>query len=325
MDSKIPKIPELPKEIIEAAKEDRLVIFVGTGPSRLMGAAGWNEFANNVLKQLIEEDIIDYAFIDQLNDLDARKKLSIARSRADEEGIRIKYEESIMPSEEYSRNSKIYNHLLGIGSHFVTTNYDNYLDQPTHRPFDLQDESEEKYIKSKNIIYDPSDLNKDSLSKPNTVVHLHGSFSSENQTKLVVTTPDYLKLYYEDNDSENGVRDFLNELFGGSYTILFLGYGLNELEILEYILSKSENSLNGKRQRSRFWLQGCFTHQKNTYEQLKKYYDEAFDIEMLLYSLDRKKYKALEDIIAEWKIKINKEITPTTEQIRFVNEVLDDE
>ncbi|TYP94858.1 SIR2-like domain-containing protein [Fodinibius salinus] len=327
MASKLENIPEPPTEIIEAAKDNRLVLFIGTGPSISMGAANWNQFADNVLNQLRKKEIIDYAFIDQLSNLDPRKRLSIARSLAEEEGVEIDYKKSVMPSEKDSTESKIYEHLLGIGSHFVTTNYDDYLDQPIHKPFESQDEARERKIIDKNIIYNPSNINSDSFSEPNTVVHLHGSFSSESTEKLVITTEDYLNHYYYDNDLKSGIRDFLEMLFDGFFTILFVGYGLQELELLEYILAKSEDSSEDSRtqQRTRFWLQGCFSHEKNTYAQLKKYYSENFNIEMLLYSLDQKHYSALEDIMAKWGVKINSETTPTSKKIRFANEAIQDE
>lgn len=318
MIEKIPIIPKVPPEIIDAAKDDRLVLFVGTGPSISMGAATWNEFANNVLKQ-----VTDYSFIDQLSSLDPRKRLSIARVLAEDKNI--DYKKAIMPSGKEKRNSKIYDHLLGIGSHFVTTNYDDYLDQRTQEPFNIQDDIKENEITDKNIIHDPSNIDANSLKIPKTVVHLHGSFSSETTEELVITTEDYLEQYHEsNNDRQRDINSFLENLFDGTYTILFVGYGLEELELLEYILAKPER-LSKSTHCTRFWLQGCFSHEKETYEQLKRYYKKNFNIEMRLYSLDNKRYDALEDVIEKWKLEIGKNSISKTDGAKFIDNVLDNE
>ena len=46
----IEPLPLLPKEIIEAYEEDKLVLLVGAGISRLVGCMGWTDLAKKLIK-----------------------------------------------------------------------------------------------------------------------------------------------------------------------------------------------------------------------------------------------------------------------------------
>ena len=53
-----------PEEIVLAAKERRLVIFVGAGISNLMGCPSWPELAKRALNQLADSNRITYGDVD---------------------------------------------------------------------------------------------------------------------------------------------------------------------------------------------------------------------------------------------------------------------
>jgi hypothetical protein len=92
-----------------------------------------------------------------------------------------------------------------------------------------------------NVVYRPERINPALLSQPNTVIHLHGSLR-EPET-MIMTTSDYISRYAaynrssNDPQTENPVLTFLSFLFQHR-TVLFIGYGLEELEILEYVLRR---------------------------------------------------------------------------------------
>jgi hypothetical protein len=48
----IPDIPPVPKAILEASSQGKLIVFVGAGVSRIIGCPSWQEFANEYLKDL---------------------------------------------------------------------------------------------------------------------------------------------------------------------------------------------------------------------------------------------------------------------------------
>ena len=63
---------------------------------------------------------------------------------------------------------------------------------------------------------------------------------------MVLTTQDYVTRYANDRfktdpSMENRVLTFLDHLFTNK-TVLFVGYGLEELEILEYVILKARRA-----------------------------------------------------------------------------------
>ena len=86
--------PELPEEIIQAALNGELVLFVGAGVSRLKGLPSWSGFADKVLEELRGEGSLDCSEVDQLKELDLRKRLSIADmiAKKNRYSYSIKYE-----------------------------------------------------------------------------------------------------------------------------------------------------------------------------------------------------------------------------------------
>ena len=47
--SSIEKLPEVPPAIIEAVNNDKLVVFIGAGVSRIIGCMGWSQLASNLI------------------------------------------------------------------------------------------------------------------------------------------------------------------------------------------------------------------------------------------------------------------------------------
>ena len=150
------------------------------------------------------------------------------------------------------------------------------------------------------------------LNEPGTVVHLHGAVS--NPETMIVTTKEYLEHY----DHEN-VREFLGELFKKK-TILFLGYGLEEAEILEHILRIG--SVKPTSDRRRFALQGFFLSQKPLYEKLHDYYEKSFGVHLLGFIRDHENYNCLEGIIKSWAKIIEVRKPPLASEYDFMDEVL---
>lgn len=58
---------------------------------------------------------------------------------------------------------------------------------------------------------------------------------------MLVTVQDYLERYGTiSKQSHPEVSVFLDQVFNSNYVVLFMGYGLEEFEILEYMLSKTK-------------------------------------------------------------------------------------
>lgn len=299
--------PELPEEIRQAALNGELVLFVGAGVSMLLGLPSWSELADKVLEELRDNGFLDYSEVDQLSVLDPRKRLSIAAAIAEENGYDIKYRSHL----EYdSRGGEgVYRALNDIGCMCVTTNYDELL-SPRYK--DPEAEAGSTTPAPVNRISERERFFAGLLNEPGTVVHLHGC--SDKPQTMIITTKDYLEHY----DHEN-VKEFLERLFREK-VILFLGYGLEETEILEHILRRGRAL--GKEDRRRFSLQGFFRSQKPLYNRLHRYYEISFGVHLIGFERDGEDYKALEPIIESWAGKLEVRKPPLAKDVDFMNEVL---
>ena len=268
-----PQIPPIPIEVNQAACEANLVIFVGAGVSRLMGCPSWDQFADAALGQLVEQGLITFGDVQQLSHLPAKLRLSISLQISESETL--DYAALIQP--KHPSNSRVYEYLNSIGCVYVTTNYDRFLDSTLGK-----DEPD--------LICSRRQLKGLRLREPGTVIHLHGSI--DKPESVIMATPQYLEHY---NDEQ--VQYFLDELFN-RHTVLFLGYGLEEWEVLEHMLRKRKHY--DSKQRKQFMLSGFYAHQRKTFSHLYKYYKDVFDIHLIHFSLDHMKYVQLEKIMENW-------------------------
>lgn len=281
-DSKISEPPELtdnpglPEEIRQAALNGKLVLFVGAGVSMLPGLPSWSGFADKVLEELRGKGFLDYSKVDQLKTLDARKRLSIADMVAKENNYPIKYNRHL--NSKAADQGNIYEVLNNIGCLCVTTNYDELL-SPEHKGQENQDGSVKPggYV---NRVSDRKSFFANLLDKPATVIHLHGCVSKPET--MIVTTKDYLEHY----DDEN-VQVFLGDLFDRK-VVLFLGYGLEEAEVLEHILRRGVRAEDLKTgERRRFSLQGFFRSYEPLYKELYRYYEISFGVHLIGFERDK--------------------------------------
>lgn len=310
----IREIPEVPPELIEAAKDGKLVLFLGAGTSISVGLPSWDGFADAVLTQLVAAQIITYRDIDDLKALDPKKKLSIATSLAEGSGFRINYRKILEPKKE---SLGIYEYLNSMGCPVVTTNYD-LLSSPTKSrstilnagTVDVKEEIAQTEVSVRRL-FQPEDFLVNRLRKPETVAHIHGCV--EDQNSMVVTTKDYLKHYYDDR-----VQEFLGQLFV-RHTVLFIGYGLEEAEILEHILRRAKTGKEEK-ENKRFILQGYFSSQGRLAGLMKKYFDESFGVHLCPFSFDSKHYSQLEDVVKDWSSRIQYQARSKTD---IASEILD--
>lgn len=276
--------PDVPAEIENAAQSGELVVFVGAGISRLIKCPSWDGFADKVLEQLVPSGI-NYYELSQIKGIaDPKKRLSIAKIVARKKGIKIDYE-SIFQVTRAPGN--VYSHLNSFNSSFVTTNYEKYL-SPDSRKADPEEEWR---------FYKREQLLRVNLDKNGNVVHIHGCL--DDPDNMVITTKDYLDHY-----SGKEVQEFLRYLFE-TKTVLFLGYGLDEIEVLEYILKRGEAAAKpGEERIRRFILQGFFNAEMALYNLLRDYYQESFATELIGFPKDFMDYDHQTEILAAWSKKL---------------------
>ncbi len=302
-------LSEPPDEIIQAGLDGDLVLFVGAGASMLLGLPSWNGLAKNVLEDLRKEGYLDYSEVQELQTQDAKKQLSIAYLIAEDNNYQIRIEEHLHLKGVVEGES-IYKALNDIGCLCITTNYDELL-----APRYIETKDGSTTTVPVNRVSDRDKFVGKLLNEPGTVIHLHGSVSFPEQ--MIVTTKNYLEHY----DNEN-VKEFLGDLFA-TKVVVFLGYGLEESEILEHILRRGGVHVNPERKR--FALQGFFQSQVPLYEHLHKYYERSFGVHLLGFERDTEDYMALERIVKSWVPHLEIRKAPMIVDVMFMDEVLGDE
>jgi len=299
------EIPDISPEIQQAALNGDLVLFVGAGVSMLVGLPSWNGLAWSVLNDLREKGYINYSELEQLKTLDPKKQLSIAELIAEENGFTLELARHLTAEKGDKGNYKFLNE---IGCACVTTNYDELLSPRFYQtPDGSTTAAPVTRVTQKDGFY--AGL----LNTPGTVVHLHGSVSKPES--MVVTTKDYLEHY--DNET---VQYFLKELFEKK-TLLFIGYGLEEAEILEHILRRG--GVKNTKVRKRFALQGFFLSQDPLYRKLHDYYRKSFGVHLVGFVRDHKDYGQLDLIAKTWAEQIEVRPPALAEDLEYMDEVLD--
>lgn len=297
--------PDLPEEIKEAALNGEFVLFVGAGVSRLVGLPSWRGLAWFALSDLQKTGVLNFSELEQLKTLDPKKQLSIAELIASQNSVSFDLAEHLRSS---GGEEGIYRYLNNIGCACVTTNYDELL---SPRFFPTDDGSTSPATVTR--VIQSSEFYADHLDSPGTVVHLHGAVSQPST--MVVTTKGYLE-HYDDEQ----VQHFLGELFEKK-VVLFIGYGLEEAEVLEHILRRG--GVSDSQIKRRFALQGFFRSQEPLYRNLHEYYLKSFGVHLIGFVRDHKDYGQLEAIAKTWSELIEVRPPAQAEDLAFMDEVLE--
>ncbi len=285
----IQKIIRVPKEIIKAVNDDTLAVFIGAGVSRIVGCMGWGSLAKNLINLCFtlkkEEGSTCINFKEKINlssNRDHKKIITICQSILElnkhEEAFFKELERSLTPCDEFLKRQNIYEEISGLRGLFITTNADQIFDSR---------------FNPENIIYKPDEINPEYINR-NYLYRIHGSII--DRESLVFTVPQYIRRYNDPN-----FRKFLEEIFD-KYTVLFLGYGLTEFELLDFLITKFDKNENIVQKH--FIMLPYYKGEENIL-QYDKYYYEKIGINVLGYELDEKGYSQLYDILKKWNIEVN--------------------
>ncbi len=320
-------------DVVEAAKAQRLVPFVGAGLSALCGQPTWNEFANQAVTKITrrEPSLITYAHADLFSKLSTRTRLSLV------EHIAVA---NAMSREElfgdlfhpHTDAAKQRNQLqlctdvwkLAKSNLVITTNYDGLLRSTLPVSRDTTSANEpvadgslgaepRPQVAPRCGIHCEPELILERASNQKLLIEWHGSV--ENANGMIVTVGDYVRHYasHRDGGDRPPHLEFLKNVFKRKQ-VLFIGYGLEEMEILEYVLQKAvtegERGAYTNRQPPHFLIQGYFRHEKPLVDHLRKYY-EGLNIRLLAFPKDTENYAALLSTLAFMAAQVHEVATPT--------------
>lgn len=289
-----------PDQLIkDAAKHGELVVFVGAGASKLCGSPDWRGFANQVVDTLERADGLSFLEAEQLKGIgDSRRTLSIAMALAKEKSIPIDFDTILHPGAPRAPSVKLYELLASLRPVFVTTNYDKWLDREgpeapsTDRP-GSDDSGPTKGPGKRPKYYLREHLTSDRLAERGAVIHLHGSYSVPSS--MVVSLRDYIEHYADER-----VRTFLAEMFR-SHTVLFVGYGLAELEVLDHIIRANETAVGAGGGEPRHFI--LYAHRSSEAAQktfIERFFREQCGVRVIPYCIDAKGYGELVDVFRTW-------------------------
>lgn len=296
--------PYEPDSLIKyAAKHGELVVFVGAGASMLCGSPDWRGFANQVVDLLEKSGALSFLEAEQLRGLgDSRRSLSIAMALAKEKDVAIDFGRILHPSRPAAIGVELYELLSSLRPVFVTTNYDKWLDDagPEELSADMKvgGESEPATRPGKRpTYYLREQLSPALLAERGAVIHLHGSYLEPSS--MVVSLKDYIECY-----ADARVQAFLSAMFK-NYTVLFVGYGLAELEILEYVIRSNASLRTENAEPRHFLLYACRSIESVQTRFLKKFYREQCGIRIIRYYIDTKGYQEIVDVFKSWKSELD--------------------
>lgn len=210
------------KHIQEAARQNRLVVFVGAGASASAGVPTWSTLINEIKNELpldVIKNETDYLKIAQLYKEQRGEKEFLERIQ---DILRVN---TVAPS-------LIHDAIINLNPcHIITTNYDNLLEQAILRN-----------NKRFHIVRHDEDMPYNHGER--MLIKMHGDFESR---RIVLTENDY----YDYELNYPLIRSFIISLFA-SKLVLFVGFSFNDSNI-KYILRWVEQALHGHMQRV-YWL-----------------------------------------------------------------------
>ncbi|MBR6911017.1 MAG: SIR2 family protein [Candidatus Methanomethylophilaceae archaeon] len=156
----------------------------------------------------------------------------------------------------------------------ITTNYDVIFDEmsSTHKKYH-------------SIYHD--ELEGRSFIRERFILHIHGSVEEKNN--MVLTEKDYFRQYYSKEKRER-MEKLMEFIFNDSdYTILFIGSGMSELEILQFMMQHEGKSRV-------FCLEGYLRSEQKLCDSLGKMF-KGMNVTLLPYCMDEKGHDALLDVL----------------------------
>lgn len=288
-----------PDQLIkDAAKHGELVVFVGAGASMLCGSPDWRGFASQVVGALERGNVLDFLEAEQLRGLgDPRRTLSIAMALAKEKGISIDFDGILHPGKPAVVGEELYRLLSELKPVFVTTNYDKWLDDagPEDLSTEVKEDGEAEPAKrpaKRPKYYLREHLSPALLAQRGAVIHLHGSYM--DPSSMVVSLKDYIEHY-----ADSRVQEFLAAMFK-NHTVLFVGYGLAELEILDHIIRSNESIRTGATEPRHFLLFAVRSTESVQTRFIEHFFRDQCGVQVIPYCIDTKGHRELVEVFKGW-------------------------
>lgn len=199
---------EIPKKIKEAIKNNKLVIFAGSGMSLNFDLPNWS----NLVKEIISDlNITKYGSLITLMDDDLMTPMEVLEKLNPEHNEIKKYIKSKFQVKEH-HNLSLHKKILELSGQVITTNYDNAFEVASNHSI----------IPS---VY-TSNFNINEIGKNDNpyIFKLHGSYDTPDN--CIIFRSQYDDLYSKDT----AAKEKLKSIFADRI-LLFIGFGFNDPDI----------------------------------------------------------------------------------------------
>ncbi len=334
-------------DVTEAIKKFNLVIFIGAGVSIAQGYPNWNNYIEHLIKywqgqvlsvsgekSLGREHHIVFDLISK-SSISNKRKVDLVNYELkkvfneDFEKRRLDFEKgyfkNLLP---YSLVNQTVESLASLNAIFITSNYDYEI---------------ENHIKRlKNDVVTINDLNEFTKNKNGRlrfgdVLHIHGTPDCDVKY-FVSSSTDYSKTYLKNRGNFENLVTWFKET---KPTVLFIGAGLEEDEILSllcedsknYALMKSENTGNQRAdEHYRDLVEEFFSSENHT--QIIWYGDKFEDLPAFVKKLvaDINKKMGTHDLYNNWnnllnpsllQEEYNKNLDSISNDFKYLSSILD--
>lgn len=277
----IEKEPDVPPEIIRKINENKLCFFLGAGASKLIGCKGWTEVATSLAKKCFKLKYINFKKLESILRINDSKKIiticyNILSKEGSTDGFYNEVRESLKTDSYLLNKYNIYAELSDIPAIFITTNIDTHFDSAFNERIVYKEED-----------FTPTNIFRDKLYK------IHGTIKDE--TSIIFTVPQYLDRYRKDD-----FLAFLTTIFN-TYSIVFLGYGLEEFEILDFLVTK----IGKENPERKHWILLPYYTDEEYMKDYDKDYFLSLGITVIGYEKDIDGYSQSYNVIKKWNKEIN--------------------
>ncbi len=205
---------DYPQELIDSIKNNKLIVFLGAGPSTSCGLPSWLDIVVQTLKQKSEYIDNSDIYIQNLN-VGILSPLEVLDKLINNKKVIYNSFEEQLKNKEI--RSDLHTALGQLTKKFITTNFDNLI---------------EHNLNIKDVITKDSDFN---LSKIDTndsfVLKPHGDISQID--KCIIFSEEYEELYADEKFSTFQLKKLFSE-----YSLLFIGFSFSDpyvTELFNYI------------------------------------------------------------------------------------------
>jgi hypothetical protein len=296
----IPKEPKIPPKLVQKINEKKVCFFLGAGVSRLIGCKGWSELAKSPVEKCYKLDCITYRQRESILRINEPKKvLTICYNRLREKGLDSEFfdeiSQSLEPDPELRVSHNLYEELSDIPAIFITTNIDTHFDSA------FKD----------GIVYEEADFNPKNVFR-GKLYKIHGTIGDRNS--IIFTVPQYLTRYRKKDFTE-----FLIQIFS-TYSIVFLGYGFEEYEILDFLVTR----FGEETKELNHWILLPYYQGEGYLLAYDKEYFSPLGIDVIGFEKDIDGYGQLYKVIKKWRKEIAELSDITHEDIMKMEKLVDD-